>query len=73
MKTDLTGEIRIYAEGQTQFVTLPLWRTPDGSFYLPREEETVFHDGVPHRVVNVEWRYVGKELTSVVVFAVELD
>jgi hypothetical protein len=68
-KHDLNGEIRLHVEGQNEYPCLPLWRTGDGSFYLPRKGEAVFQDGKPFEVFDLEWRYVGRELRYVVVHA----
>lgn len=69
MKYHLTGEIRLHIEGQNRFETLPLWRTGDGTFYLPRKGEMIFQDGMPFEVIDLEWRYIGRDLASVVVHA----
>lgn len=69
MSHNITAEIHLWPIGQNDSKVLPLVRDADGSFHLPREGEVIFDDGKPYHVNNIEWRYVDKQLRSVIVNA----
>lgn len=66
---DLTTQVRIGDE--SAFVILPIWRTPDGAAFIPRQGETVIRDGKTYLVDKVVWNYDNDSLIAYVSDKVE--